>query len=141
MGSSGGGGGGHGRPPGGVLGALRSLDAFPKVNEDFFQKTMSGGIITVVAYAFMVLLFLSETSESDERQRASCVGVGVAGVCLRTLRSSSPFMYPHPPTTPQNQTNPPHTHPLSQKKGSTWRCTAPTSSPSTLRAERPSPST
>ena len=58
QGGSGGGGGG------GVLGALRSLDAFPKVNEDFFQKTMSGGIITVVAYAFMLLLFLSETRES-----------------------------------------------------------------------------
>lgn len=45
----------------GVLGALRALDAFPKVNEDFFQKTMSGGVITVVAYAFMLVLFLTET--------------------------------------------------------------------------------
>ena len=42
---------------------LRALDAFPKVNEDFFQKTMSGGIITVIAYAFMLLLFLTETRE------------------------------------------------------------------------------
>jgi hypothetical protein len=35
----------------------------PQVNEDFFQKTLSGGIITVVAYAFMLLLFLTETRE------------------------------------------------------------------------------
>ncbi|GBF88431.1 hypothetical protein Rsub_01143 [Raphidocelis subcapitata] len=51
-----------GKPqPGSVIGALRRLDAFPKVNEDFFQKTTSGGVITVVAYSFMLLLFLSET--------------------------------------------------------------------------------
>lgn len=47
----------------GVLSALAGLDAFPKVNEDFFHKTTSGGIITVVAYAFMLLLFLTETRE------------------------------------------------------------------------------
>lgn len=27
----------------GVWGSLSALDAFPKVNEDFFKKTMSGG--------------------------------------------------------------------------------------------------
>ncbi|KXZ47245.1 hypothetical protein GPECTOR_36g10 [Gonium pectorale] len=45
---------------GGFLGKLRALDAYPKINEDFFTKTMSGGIITIVASVVMVLLFLSE---------------------------------------------------------------------------------
>jgi hypothetical protein len=48
---------------GSVWAQLKALDAFPKVNEDFFQKTMSGGIITVVAACFMLILFLSETRE------------------------------------------------------------------------------
>lgn len=65
---------------GGVFGALRALDAFPKVNEDFFQKTMSGGIITVIAYAFMLLLFLTETSEYQGQQ-----GHGVSRHCMHVL--------------------------------------------------------
>lgn len=48
---------------GSIWAQLKALDAFPKVNEDFFQKTMSGGIITVVAACFMLILFLSETRE------------------------------------------------------------------------------
>ncbi|GBF91637.1 hypothetical protein Rsub_03941 [Raphidocelis subcapitata] len=48
-------------PAGRVLGALTAFDAFPKVSDDFFHRTTSGGIITVVAYAFMLLLFLTET--------------------------------------------------------------------------------
>ncbi len=55
--SSGGGGGG------GFLTKLKALDAYPKINEDFFTKTMSGGIITIVASVVMVLLFLSELRE------------------------------------------------------------------------------
>ncbi|GLC35510.1 hypothetical protein PLESTF_001383200 [Pleodorina starrii] len=45
---------------GGFLAKLKALDAYPKINEDFFTKTMSGGIITIVASVVMVLLFLSE---------------------------------------------------------------------------------
>lgn len=45
---------------GGFLTKLKALDAYPKINEDFFTKTMSGGIITIVASVVMVLLFLSE---------------------------------------------------------------------------------
>lgn len=45
----------------------------PQVNEDFFQKTTSGGVITVVAYSFMMLLFLTETRESGP---ASDLAVG-----------------------------------------------------------------
>jgi hypothetical protein len=48
---------------GGFLSGLSALDAFPKVNEDFFKKTMSGGVITLVASCLMALLFFSELSE------------------------------------------------------------------------------
>ncbi len=59
--------------------ALRRLDAYPKarrialrcrstrsraarrqINEDFFTRTASGGVVTLVASVFMILLFLSE---------------------------------------------------------------------------------
>lgn len=43
-----------------VFSKLKMLDAYPKVNEDFFTKTMSGGVITIVSSVIMVLLFLSE---------------------------------------------------------------------------------
>lgn len=43
-----------------MLGKLKVLDAYPKINEDFFTKTFSGGIITIVSSVIMVLLFLSE---------------------------------------------------------------------------------
>lgn len=42
------------------MSSLSALDAFPKVNEDFFKKTMSGGVITLVASFLMALLFFSE---------------------------------------------------------------------------------
>ncbi|ONM16990.1 Endoplasmic reticulum vesicle transporter protein [Zea mays] len=44
----------------GLLSKLRSLDAYPKVNEDFYSRTLSGGIITLVSSAVMLLLFVSE---------------------------------------------------------------------------------
>eukprot|EP00878_Enallax_costatus_P011895 GHUV01012419.1.p1 GENE.GHUV01012419.1~~GHUV01012419.1.p1 ORF type:complete len:384 (+),score=81.13 GHUV01012419.1:266-1417(+) len=44
----------------GLWAQLSALDAFPKVNEDFFKKTMSGGVITIVASILMALLFFSE---------------------------------------------------------------------------------
>ena len=47
----------------GVLNKLKHLDAYPKVNEDFFTKTFSGGIVTIVSSVIMVMLFLSELSE------------------------------------------------------------------------------
>ena len=43
------------------LHALQRFDAFPKVNEDFFQRTLSGGLITLVASLVMAALFVSET--------------------------------------------------------------------------------
>ena len=84
-------GGGHKAPPSGVLGALRALDAFPKVNEDFFQKTMSGGIITMIAYSFMVLLFVSETRERRERLGARRA---TASVHARRLQRCMPCVLP-----------------------------------------------
>jgi hypothetical protein len=44
----------------GLLSKLRNLDAYPKVNEDFYSRTLSGGIITLASSVFMLLLFVSE---------------------------------------------------------------------------------
>ncbi|KAK9023870.1 hypothetical protein V6N11_004063 [Hibiscus sabdariffa] len=39
---------------------LRNLDAYPKINEDFYSRTLSGGLITLVSSVVMFLLFFSE---------------------------------------------------------------------------------
>lgn len=39
---------------------LKKLDAHPKINEDFFTRTLSGGLITLVSSVVMTLLFISE---------------------------------------------------------------------------------
>ena len=51
MASTGGAGGGGG---GGFFSKLKALDAYPKINEDFFTKTMSGGVITIVASVVVI---------------------------------------------------------------------------------------
>ncbi|KAH9325488.1 hypothetical protein KI387_005666 [Taxus chinensis] len=43
-----------------VMNRLRQLDAYPKINEDFYSRTLSGGVITLVSTIMMVLLFFSE---------------------------------------------------------------------------------
>ncbi|KAH9617719.1 hypothetical protein KSS87_017408 [Heliosperma pusillum] len=43
-----------------IIKKLRDLDAYPKVNEDFYKRTLSGGIITILAAFIMFLLFFSE---------------------------------------------------------------------------------
>lgn len=43
-----------------LFGKMRSLDAYPKINEDFYSRTLSGGVITLVSSIFMFLLFISE---------------------------------------------------------------------------------
>ena len=43
-----------------VLRSLKSLDAFPKIQDDFYSKTLSGGVITIVCCTIMGALFLSE---------------------------------------------------------------------------------
>ncbi|KAL1328147.1 hypothetical protein HN51_038068 [Arachis hypogaea] len=45
-----------------VFNKLRSLDAYPKVNEDFYNRTLSGGVVTIVSVAVMLFLFISELS-------------------------------------------------------------------------------
>ncbi|KMZ73781.1 putative Endoplasmic reticulum-Golgi intermediate compartment protein,putative [Zostera marina] len=39
---------------------LKNLDAYPKINEDFYSRTLSGGVITVVSTVIMLFLFISE---------------------------------------------------------------------------------
>lgn len=42
---------------------LRKLDAFGKVNEDFYTRTLSGGVITLVSSIIMAILFFTELRE------------------------------------------------------------------------------
>jgi multisubunit Na+/H+ antiporter MnhG subunit len=44
----------------GLLGKFRTLDVYPKINEDFYRRTLSGGIITLASSIVMLLLFISE---------------------------------------------------------------------------------
>ena len=53
----------------GILSKLKNLDAYPKVNEDFFQRTLSGGIITIGSSILMICLFISEFSERSSMLR------------------------------------------------------------------------
>ncbi|KAJ3703094.1 hypothetical protein LUZ61_006799 [Rhynchospora tenuis] len=46
----------------GFLNKLKNLDAYPKINEDFYKRTLSGGIITAISAVVILLLFFSETS-------------------------------------------------------------------------------
>ncbi|KAF3597948.1 hypothetical protein DY000_02023723 [Brassica cretica] len=39
---------------------LRNLDAYPKINEDFYKRTLSGGVITFFSSVVMLILFFSE---------------------------------------------------------------------------------
>ncbi|PKA65118.1 Protein disulfide-isomerase 5-4 [Apostasia shenzhenica] len=43
-----------------ILNKLKNLDAYPKINEDFYNRTRSGGLITVVSAIIIIFLFLSE---------------------------------------------------------------------------------
>ncbi|KAK8552218.1 hypothetical protein V6N12_040828 [Hibiscus sabdariffa] len=39
---------------------LKKLDVYPKINEDFYSLSLSGGVITIVSSIVMLLLFFSE---------------------------------------------------------------------------------
>ncbi|BBH09162.1 Endoplasmic reticulum vesicle transporter protein [Prunus dulcis] len=43
-----------------ILQKLRNLDAYPKINDDFFSRTLSGGIITLASSLLILLLFFAE---------------------------------------------------------------------------------
>lgn len=45
-----------------VYNKIRILDAYPKINEDFYSRTFSGGVITLVSSIFIFVLFFSELS-------------------------------------------------------------------------------
>ncbi|KAH7575622.1 hypothetical protein JRO89_XS02G0166300 [Xanthoceras sorbifolium] len=45
-----------------IVNKLRNLDAYPKINEDFYSRTLSGGLITLVSSLAMLFLFFSEFS-------------------------------------------------------------------------------
>ncbi len=64
----------------GVLNKLKNLDAYPKVNEDFFTRTFSGGVITVVSSLVMLCLFFSELSKHV---------LAVTCVCMLSCNSDS----------------------------------------------------
>lgn len=46
-----------------MFSSLKAFDAFPKVNEDFYARSVSGGVITLGASLIMAALFLSELGE------------------------------------------------------------------------------
>eukprot|EP00258_Populus_trichocarpa_P033210 XP_024449229.1 endoplasmic reticulum-Golgi intermediate compartment protein 3 isoform X1 [Populus trichocarpa] len=46
----------------GIYQKLRNLDAYPKINEDFYSRTLSGGLITLISSIIMLFLFFSEFS-------------------------------------------------------------------------------
>ena len=67
-------------------GALRALDAFPKIADDFAARTASGGAVTLGALCVMGLLFVGELGAGtgwwrDGRwgRRAAQPKEGVAG--------------------------------------------------------------
>lgn len=43
-----------------ILNKVRNLDAYPKISEDFYNRTLSGGLITIVSTIVMIFLFISE---------------------------------------------------------------------------------
>ncbi|KAL4332137.1 hypothetical protein GQ457_07G023470 [Hibiscus cannabinus] len=44
----------------GIMNKLKKLDVYPKINEDFYSLSLSGGVITIVSSIVMLLLFFSE---------------------------------------------------------------------------------
>lgn len=45
-----------------VFNKVRNLDAYPKINEDFYKRTLSGGLITIFSSIAIFFLFVSEIS-------------------------------------------------------------------------------
>ncbi|KAK9073947.1 hypothetical protein SSX86_006545 [Deinandra increscens subsp. villosa] len=43
-----------------VFSRVRNLDAYPKINEDFYSRTLSGGVITLASSIAMLFLVFSE---------------------------------------------------------------------------------
>ena len=65
-----------------------------QLHEDFYSKTMGGGIITVITAAIMTLLFISELGklvpgEREERQRADSWPSGLFGVAVEAAEAGT----------------------------------------------------
>ncbi|KAE8669125.1 Detected protein of confused Function [Hibiscus syriacus] len=78
----------------GIMNKLKKLDAYPKINEDFYSRTLSGGIITIVSSVVMLLLFFSElrktiSSCSTETKLVVDTSKG------ETLRINFDITFPH----------------------------------------------
>lgn len=43
-----------------ILNKLKNLDAYPKIKDDFYDRTRSGGVITVISSIIIFFLFISE---------------------------------------------------------------------------------
>lgn len=65
-----------------ILNKLKVLDAYPKINEDFYSRTLSGGIITLVSSIFMILLFFNELRKSTSHNATIRLQVLAFRVCL-----------------------------------------------------------
>lgn len=66
-----------------VINRLKSLDAYPKINEDFYSRTLSGGFITLVSTIVMALLFITELSKCV----ASCPMLMLRNQCWQCILS------------------------------------------------------
>ncbi|KAI7729959.1 hypothetical protein M8C21_028727 [Ambrosia artemisiifolia] len=44
----------------GIMNRVRNLDAYPKINEDFYSRTLLGGVITLLSSIAMMFLVISE---------------------------------------------------------------------------------
>ena len=51
---------------------LRNLDAYPKINEDFYKRTLSGRVITLFSSVVMLILFFSELRKCISLFKARC---------------------------------------------------------------------
>ncbi|KAF8398095.1 hypothetical protein HHK36_017021 [Tetracentron sinense] len=67
-----------------ILNRLRNIDAYPKINEDFYSRTLSGGLITLFSSIVMLFLFFSELS-FVQFNSAMFALLGKSGVRLLTV--------------------------------------------------------
>jgi hypothetical protein len=67
---------------------LTPAGARAQINEDFFTRTASGGVVTLVASVFMLLLFISEL-RALPHSLARLVACAASAAAQRTLRCCS----------------------------------------------------
>ena len=73
---------GGGRAEGSWANVVKRLDAFPKQREEaseFFQKSTSGGIITIVTAVMMAMLFVSELGIYLKHRTTNTLSVRILG--------------------------------------------------------------